>query len=120
MEDYEARPKEKHVKETDEAEEELHVDAGFVTDLSFKDDCINAVHYCAECCHCIAQRNLPGGFGRESAAAVAVISWVALSAREVDTGYENDTNQGCDDTGEFADCESFDTENGPEDEGPDT
>lgn len=118
MEDYEAWPEQEHVEETDEAEEELHVDAGLVADLSFKDDRIDAVHYCAERCHCITQRNLPGGFGRESAAAVAVISCVALGAREVDAGYENDANQGCDDTGEFADCESFDPKNGPEDESP--
>ncbi len=118
MEDYEAWPKQEHVKEADEAEKELHVDAGLVADLSFKDDCVDAVHYCAERCHCITQRNLPGRLGRKSAAAVVSISWVALGAREVDAGYENYADQGCDDTGEFADCESFDTKNGPKDEGP--
>lgn len=54
MQDDKARPEEKQVKQANEAEEQLHVDAGFVADLFLHHDRVHAVHDRAERGHCVA------------------------------------------------------------------
>lgn len=115
VQDEKARPEEEDVQEADQAEEEGHVDAGFVADARFHEHRVDAVHDGAHEREAVADGELPGGFFGKVAAVVGVV----VAAAEVDGADEGDAGEGGEDGEQFAECEALDAQEGAEEEGED-